>query len=481
MAMAPKDSKARVVWVLIDGLGDLSINEYEGNTPLAEAFTPFLDLVARAGASGLMDPVEPGLACGSDTAHLSLFGYDPREYYRGRGAFESLGAGLSMKPGEIAFKCNFATMEEETGVVTARRCDRNFEREGPILCEYLDETVLPSFPKNRVRVKYATEHRCGLVVEGPGLCDRISSTDPLKDNLKLLVAEPLDETEEAAYTAKVVNEVSDTIRKMLGTHPVNQERESVGKNPANCVLLRGCGELLDVEPFESRHGFKACMVAPTKVIAGIGASLGIEVVSAPGATGDYHTNLTPKMDTIVDALSWGATGESGDQGEAGSRMGFLHVKAVDDASHDGNVDLKRDLIAAVDVMVGQLVKRLWEKERESNGALKYYICCTGDHSTPVEFLKDHSHEPVPFVSAKVSDILELSGEESLSKCVPTESVKLPYAITEEYRQKCLDSLVRRTPTRGDSVSSFSEVAAARGILGRFPGSQIIPFISALFE
>ena len=88
-----------------------------------------------------------------------MFGYDPRKCYRGRGAFESLGAGLSMKPGEIAFKCNFATLNEETGVVTSRRADRRFEEEGPVLCEFLDKLQLPSFPEHRIRVKYATEHR----------------------------------------------------------------------------------------------------------------------------------------------------------------------------------------------------------------------------------------------------------------------------------------------------------------------------------
>ena len=102
---------------------------------------------AAAGLNGLMDPVEPGLACGSDTAHLSLFGYDPRTHYRGRGAFESMGAGLAMDPGDIAFKCNFATLDPATGVVVRRRADRRFEELGPQLCAALDGLRLPSFPQ----------------------------------------------------------------------------------------------------------------------------------------------------------------------------------------------------------------------------------------------------------------------------------------------------------------------------------------------
>lgn len=99
-----QSSKRRVAFVLIDGLGDVSIPRYGYKTPLQVAETPSLDAIAAAGVNGLMDPVEPGLACGSDTAHLSLLGYDPRVYYRGRGAFESMGAGLAMSPGDIAFK-----------------------------------------------------------------------------------------------------------------------------------------------------------------------------------------------------------------------------------------------------------------------------------------------------------------------------------------------------------------------------------------
>lgn len=99
--------KRRVAFVLIDGLGDVSLPRFGYKTPLQVAKVPHLDAVASAGINGLMDPVEVGLACGSDTAHLSLLGYDPRVYYRGRGAFESMGAGLAMSPGDIAFKVCF--------------------------------------------------------------------------------------------------------------------------------------------------------------------------------------------------------------------------------------------------------------------------------------------------------------------------------------------------------------------------------------
>ncbi|CAN1760571.1 2,3-bisphosphoglycerate-independent phosphoglycerate mutase 1 [Linum perenne] len=101
---SPEQPKRRVAFVLIDGIGDVSLPRLGYKTPLEAADVPNLDAIASAGVNGLMDPVEVGLGCGSDTAHLSLMGYDPRVYYRGRGAFESMGAGLAMSPGDIAFK-----------------------------------------------------------------------------------------------------------------------------------------------------------------------------------------------------------------------------------------------------------------------------------------------------------------------------------------------------------------------------------------
>lgn len=122
--------RARLVLLLVDGLGDVSVPSLRDRTPLQAARTPALDALAAAGCSGLLDPVAPGLACGSDTAHLSLLGYDPRRCYRGRGAFESMGAGLEMAAGDVAFKCNFAVVDAQTRVVTSRRADRQFEEHG---------------------------------------------------------------------------------------------------------------------------------------------------------------------------------------------------------------------------------------------------------------------------------------------------------------------------------------------------------------
>ncbi|XP_057753758.1 uncharacterized protein LOC130973306 [Arachis stenosperma] len=478
--------KKRVAFVLIDGLGDVSLPRLGYKTPLQAAKLPNLDAIASAGINGLMDPVEVGLACGSDTAHLSLLGYDPRVYYRGRGAFESMGAGLAMSPGDIAFKSNFATLDEKTGIVTSRRADRHFEEEGPILCAALDGMKLPSFPQYEVRVRYATEHRCGVVVKGPNLSGNISGTDPLKDNRLLLKAEALDDSDEARNTADVVNELSKEITKILVSHPVNVKRATEGKNIANVVLLRGCGIRIEVPPFINKHDLWPCMVAPTKIIAGLGLSLGIDILEAPGATGDYRTLLTSKSSAIAKALSAPLQScprvfvpgedEHKEGRSDGYDFGFLHIKAIDDAGHDKASILKVKGLEAVDTAVGQLARLLWEAE--SSGKFQFYLCVTGDHSTPVEY-GDHSFEPVPFTMCRLRDFVGAIGESTIQTTsldpFPIPSVVPGEDLTndleqEERKEKCSESY------GGDSVYELNELAAARGCLGRFPGSEMMGII-----
>ncbi|XP_052200180.1 uncharacterized protein LOC127806739 [Diospyros lotus] len=492
MVVNCEEPKRRVAFVLIDGLGDVSLPRFGYKTPLQVAKIPNMDAIASAGVNGLMDPVEVGLACGSDTAHLSLLGYDPRVYYRGRGAFESMGAGLAMSPGDIAFKSNFATLDEKTGIVISRRADRHFEEEGPILCAALDGMKLPSFPEYEVRVRYATEHRCGVVVKGPNLSGNISGTDPLKDNRLLIQAEALDDTNEAKHTAAVVNELSREISRLLISHPLNAKRAAEGKNIANVVLLRGCGIRIEVPPFAEQHGLWPCMVAPTKIIAGLGLSLGIDILEAPGATGDYRTLLTSKAIAIAKALSAPLQScprvfipgedEHKPGRSDGYDFGFLHIKAIDDAGHDKSSIFKVKGLEAVDRAIGQLAKLLWQAESTSN--FQYFLCVTGDHSTPVEY-GDHSFEPVPFALCRLKDFVSAAGGEAvlIETCLDpfplpivhagndsADNVELEAGRTKQLQAFC-----------GDSVCELNEIAAARGCLGRFPGGEMMGIIKTFLK
>ena len=442
-----------------------------------------------------------------------------------------------MEPGDIAFKCNFATLEEEedeeggeekalspTPLVVSRRADRAFEDAGPVLCSALDGLELPGFRGVvEVRVKYATEHRAGVVLStkrkkkaengdskdptststststslggengenggggGDGrskpfeLSDAVSGTDPLKDNLPLrrcfsLLSSSSSEQENeggdeqqtseqeeaklrnAQVTAEIVNELSDEIRKILKTHPLNLERRRRGKPVANALLLRGCGARAPLPDFAARFGFsRAFAVAPTKIIAGLALCAGFEVLRCEGgkATGDYRTSLSAKVDAVVGAIEeanaerrrwWrrrrrekeveGEKGEEERTTRAAAAGGgarprpdssssasslppapifvLLHVKAVDDAGHDRAPFKKMAWLRAVDAALARLARRLGEGEQQLEGEEEdregaaekagVVVAVTGDHSTPVEF-GDHSCEPVPFAAAPLEAV-----------------------------------------------------------------------------
>ena len=165
----------------------------------------------------------------------------------GRGAFEAEGSGIEMSGGDIGFKCNFAYMDPETRVVCKRRVDREFQKWGLEIIDSINGLVIPGFEEYAVKAKHATEHRIGLTVSGPGLNNKITDTDPLVDNKRLL--EVRAESVEGEKTAEVINALNEAIIKALHTHPINTKRVENGKKPANLILLRGCGQRIEVQNF----------------------------------------------------------------------------------------------------------------------------------------------------------------------------------------------------------------------------------------
>lgn len=304
-------------------------------------------------------------------------------------------------------QCNFAYLNTETGDVELRRADRNFEDAGPILCEMLDGLAIPSFPDHSVAVKYATEHRCGVRVRGPGLSDTVTGTDPLKDNLPLRTSSALDSTSEAAFTAGLVNALSRRMTELLQGHDINRLRVQQGKPPANCVLLRGCGARIKMPTFADNHGLSAFMIAPTCLIRGLGMCLEMDIIDVPGGTGDYHTDLSAKASFALSTLR---------DKERHYDLGFVHVKvgiqalarrrredhraltlrhpheaytlarprsptlqAVDDAGHDKDLARKAEFLEKADAMVMQV---LVDGEEGGGGGVRHGTRCPALLSPP---------------------------------------------------------------------------------------------------
>jgi len=362
----------RAVLMVIDGAADRALRTLGGRTPLEVAHKPNIDRLAAEGVTGIMDPVAPGVSVGSDTAHLALLGYDPYETYTGRGAFEALGAGLDLEPGDVAFRCNFATVDDKM-VILDRRAGRYIERADE-LEEAVNSIELREHPDVEVIFKHTVEHRGVLVLRGEGLSRHVSDTDPHRVGERVLECRPLEDTPEARKTAEAVNEFVRLAHEVLRDHPVNRERREEGLPPANIILLRGAGSLPRIQSLSERYGIRSACIAGIALIKGVARAVGMDVIDVPGATGGLNTDVMAKAKYAIKAL------EEYD-------LVFVHIKGTDAASHDGNVWAKVRMIERVDSAVGYIVERV---DQENT-----YVAITADHATLTEGTRDHSGDFVP--------------------------------------------------------------------------------------
>ena len=206
--------------LIMDGMGDRPIKELGNKTPLEAANTPNMDKMAEEGITGIMDSIAPGIIPGSDTAHLSILGYNPYEVYTGRGPFEANGVGVDVLPGDIAFRCNFSTVDEDL-IVTDRRAGRIKEGTKEIV-DVLNTMVLEDYPDVKIIFKESTGHRAVLVLRGEGLSGKVSDADPKVEGNKPKEVKALDDSPEAAKTADILNKLVVKTYEMVKL--VEQER-----------------------------------------------------------------------------------------------------------------------------------------------------------------------------------------------------------------------------------------------------------------
>jgi 2,3-bisphosphoglycerate-independent phosphoglycerate mutase len=357
----------KAVVFIIDGLGDRP--NKQGNTPLKDAHTPTMDKMAKEGICGIMSAVDIGVGPGSDTAHLALLGYNPYTTYTGRGPFEACGVGVDVKTGDIAFRCNFATVDDNLTII-----DR---RAGRIKNTEELEQVLDGLKVDGVEVifKQSGGYRAALVLRGDNLSDKITEGDPHKEGVPIPEIKPLDNSEEAKRTATILNKVIKIAYDKLNSHPVNEERRKNGELPANAILPRGVGMVPNIQPFNEKNDIKGACIAGTGLIKGIAKMVQLDYIDVEGATGTPTTNLKNKADALLNALNT-------------YDFVLINVKGADEASHDGNYELKKEFIEKIDEMLKYILENIDKNE--------VYITLTGDHSTPIE-KKDHSADPIPIV------------------------------------------------------------------------------------
>ena len=352
----------KVVFIVLDGLGDRPCEKLEWQTPLEAAFTPNLNHLAKEGICGMCSPLEFAVAPESGPAHFELFGYSPFEkFYPGRGIIEALGTGIKLKENDIAFRVNFATLKK--GKIVDRRAGR-IKNVKPF-----EKDLSMELRGVKFILKAGTEHRAALILRGSNLSHKLSDSDPRKINKPPKEVRALDK--EAEFTAEILNEYIEKACKILSNHRINKIRRKKNLPEANCILLRGAGKFKKVESFKKRYGLRACCIAGAGLYKGFGKFIGMDLINVKGATGSKDTSIKAKFIAAKRALR---------------KYDFVwvHIKGTDLYGHDGDCIGKKKFIEKVDEALGILTD------------VKALKVITGDHSTPCS-LKEHSGDDVPIL------------------------------------------------------------------------------------
>jgi 2,3-bisphosphoglycerate-independent phosphoglycerate mutase len=383
----------KLIYVVIDGLGDLPLTELRNETPLGIADTPNMDRLAWNGKTGLMYSVGKGIAPESDVAVISILGYDPFKYSTGRGVLEAVGAGLTMKNGDLALRCNFATIGRGNKIID-RRAGRDLNsREAQSLADAINQKVkLQSYPAT-FKFENTTGHRAVLVIKRKGkpLSSKITNTDPAYTRVEglgvaapeaamiLKQCEPLEDTEETKAAAILVNEFTRKSCNVLNRHDVNRKRAAERKLKANLILSRDAGHLLpSFFNINNRYRVRFACLADMPVERGIAKLVGMRLVDLPPPSKDLKNDCLFRVRKLLDLLPR-------------YDCFYIHIKGPDEPGHDGNFKLKTQLIETIDkFFLGKLLPEI----RLNNSI----VCVTADHSTPCK-LKNHSDDPVPVLIA----------------------------------------------------------------------------------
>ncbi|RLG50135.1 MAG: hypothetical protein DRO00_09210 [Thermoproteota archaeon] len=365
----------KVMFILLDGLGDRPCRELNGLTPLQKADIPSFDFLATNGMIGRHYPLGPGIPPGSDTAQLSMLGYDIRTEYPGRGYFEALGWGVKIEKGEVLFRVNFATVERDGSnlIVKDRRAGRISGKDAESVASAVAEMDLMNGEIKAV-LEHTLEHRGILILKGSDLVPDVTDVDPHEVGYPVLEPQPLTSSPKAKKTALALKEFVLKSYEILKDLGVNVERKKSGLLPANIVLPRGAASKLHIPSFMKKWGFKSAAIAVGPLYKGIAKSVGMKLLEVEGATGLPNSNFKGKIEKGLSAL------------ESGFDFVFVHIKGTDVASHMKNPELKVKVLERIDDALESLLDL----------SADYLLLLTGDHTTPCSLGK-HSGDPVPLM------------------------------------------------------------------------------------
>ena len=360
----------KYVVVLGDGMADEPIPELGGRTPLACADTPAMDMLSKKSMIGMVSTVPKGMAPGSDTANLSVLGYDPKIYYSGRSPLEALSIGVDMKETDIALRCNIVSItEEDVPFEEQLILDHSSDEIATADSAVLLDAVRKELEKGPFHFYVGTSYRhCLIWEEG-----RVVELTPPHDVLGQTIGQWLPQE-------ALLREMMKKSYEILKNHPLNLERKKQGLKPANCCWFWGAGTKPALTSFEKNYGKKGIMISAVDLLKGIAAGTGMTIARVEGANGGLNTNYEGKMEAAYQALTAG-----------GHDLAYIHLEGPDEMGHQGSLEKKIKAIEYLDSrIVGPLYKKL------TADGLDFKMLILPDHPTPIA-RRTHTAAEVPYL------------------------------------------------------------------------------------
>ena len=360
----------KYVLILGDGMADRPISELSGKTPLEYAKTPMLDALAKKSEVGLVHTIPEGMSPGSDTANMSVCGYDPKIYYTGRSPLEALSIGVDMKDTDVAIRTNVVTVSdddlpyEEKTIIDHSSSEIDTEDAAVLI-----EAVQKELGNEMFRYYVGTSYRHLLIWDKGSVVE----LTPPHDILGKTIGEYLPKE-------SLLLEMQKKSYEILNNHPINVARAAAGLNKANSIWFWGAGTKPILTSFEEKTGKKGAMISAVDLLKGIAVGAGMDNKIVEGANGQLHTNYEGKAQAAVDALT-----------KEGYDFAYIHVEAPDEMGHQGSVERKVQAIEYLDARIIRYVKEAMDQSGED-----YRMLILPDHPTPIE-VRTHTSEPVPYL------------------------------------------------------------------------------------
>jgi len=376
----------KYIVVLGDGMADRPLEELNGKTPLETAKTPVMDELSKQGEVGLAATIPDGMKPGSDTANLTVLGYDPKVFYTGRSPLEALSIGAPMDDEDIALRVNLVTVEVPKEYASDEEALEHFDEliirdhsSGELSTEeakVLLDDLKKALESETFRFYLGTSYRHCLIWKG----GKVLNLSQPHDHLDEPIGKLLPDIYSAEDAGKVFTEMMKKSFAILNHHPINEKRRQEGKNAANCMWFWGAGTRPDLMDFKEKTGLKGAMISAVDLLKGIGHGANMEVIQVDGANGLLETNYEGKAEAAVKALT-----------EDGCDFVYIHVEAPDEMGHQGSIERK---IKAIEYLDGRLIKNVLRKMEETGEDFRMLIM--PDHATPIE-IRTHSSEPIPYL------------------------------------------------------------------------------------